>query len=192
MQYSQTKLTSHLFFKPAELRNKWRFVVKLHQATRLHYDLRLEMPGALKSWVIAIGDLSMKAGAVCEAYMTPDHNPNFIFREGVIPKGQYGAGEILVYDRGVYYPFGACNDKKLAKEIMADALQKGNVEFFIMGHRLKGNFRLTRLSKYEKKWHLTKLNDMYCHDNDINKINNSILTGLTIQDIQNNRYRSVV
>src|SRR5688572_1468993 len=124
---------SNLNFKPSAMRNKWRFVIKKHRATRLHYDFRLEFPGTLKSWVIDISVPSMKANDTRKAVMVGDHNPDFIYREGIIPEGQYGAGEMIVWDRGVYFPKFGGTSKSLDREVLNAMLNSGELDLFLMG-----------------------------------------------------------
>ena len=176
-----------LNFKPSAMRNKWRFVIKKHRATRLHYDFRLEFPGALKSWVIDIQGPTMKANESRKAVMVGDHNPEFIYREGIIPEGQYGAGEMIVYDRGVYFPkFGGAS-KGLDKEVLNAMLNTGELDFFLMGHKLKGRFRLIKTNDDKSSWLLIKTDDIYCTDEDMTKLDRSVITGKTIIDIKNGK-----
>jgi bifunctional non-homologous end joining protein LigD len=178
---------SHLNFKPAAMRNKWRFVIKKHRATRLHYDFRLEFPGTLKSWVIDINGPTMKANDTRQAVMVGDHNPEFIYREGIIPEGQYGAGEMIVWDRGVYFPKFGGTSKSLDREVLNAMLNSGELDFFLMGYKLKGKFKLIKTNSDKSSWLLIKTDDIYCSDEDMTKLDRSVITGKTIIDIKNSR-----
>ncbi|MER3447771.1 MAG: 3'-phosphoesterase [Candidatus Dadabacteria bacterium] len=122
-----------------------RFVVHEHEASRLHYDFRLEMDGVLRSWAIPKGP-SMDASEKRLAILVEDHPLEYIDFEGIIPEGMYGAGAVVVWDNGNY-----------------DILEKkrDKIRFFLKGKRLKGNFSLVRLKGKEKEWLLIKQNDEY-------------------------------
>lgn len=179
--------TSHippLNFKPSAMRNKWRFVIKKHCATRLHYDFRLEFPGVLKSWVIDLQGPPMKANESRPIVMVGDHNPEFIYREGIIPEGKYGAGEMIVYDRGVYFPKFGGTSKSLDREVLNAMLKSGELDFFLMGYKLKGKFRLVKTNVGNSSWQLIKSDDVYCTDKDMTKLDRSVITGKTLIDIK--------
>lgn len=122
-----------------------RFVVHEHDATRLHYDFRLEMDGVLRSWAIPKGpsiDPTQKRLAV----LVNDHPVSYIDFEGIIPKGSYGAGPVVVWDHGTY-----------------DLLErkKDKIVFFLKGKKLKGTFTLVRFKGKEKEWLLIKQKDEF-------------------------------
>ncbi|MBX7046963.1 MAG: 3'-phosphoesterase [Ignavibacteria bacterium] len=167
-------------FKYQSVRNKLRFVIKEHHATRAHYDFRLEVTAALKSWVIEKEGPSMRAGEQRVVRMVGDHNPDFIFREGIIPKGQYGAGEMIVWDKGLYFPIGGGKSKREDRLILEAMLKIGEIRIFLMGHKLKGEFKLKKAYFDAVSWLLEKEDDHYCTDDAMTKLNRSVLTGKTI------------
>jgi len=111
-----------------------RFVVHEHHASRLHYDFRLEMEGVLKSWAIPKGPPSNPTEKRL-AVQVEDHPRDYIDFEGTIPDGQYGAGQVLIWDRGTY-----------------ELLEKrpDRISFSLNGQKLKGDFTLLRLKKGKK------------------------------------------
>jgi bifunctional non-homologous end joining protein LigD len=134
------------------------FVVHKHHATRLHWDLRLELDGVLKSWAVPKGP-SLDPDDKKLAVMVEDHPIDYQFFEGVIPEGNYGAGVVMIWDRGMYYAVGA-PDRGSSEEILRAGLAKGHISFVLDGQRLKGEFALVRLKKaQENSWLLLKKND---------------------------------
>ena len=131
-----------------------RFVVHEHRATRLHYDFRLEMVGALKSWAIPKGP-SMNPADKRLAVEVADHPVDYIDFEGIIPKESYGAGPVVVWDAGGCEPIEAGKPEA--------QLQAGKFSFALKGKNLEGGFTLTRLarSKTGKDWLLIKKKDAH-------------------------------
>jgi len=122
-----------------------RFVIQKHAATRLHYDFRLELGGTLKSWAVPKG-IPFKKGDKRLAVEVEDHPVAYIDFEGTIPKGQYGGGTVMVWDRGTYEPLSKTPTKELAG---------GKLHFVLNGEKLKGEWYLVRL-RDEKQWLLIK------------------------------------
>jgi bifunctional non-homologous end joining protein LigD len=138
--------------------NRFRFVVQRHDASRLHYDFRLELGGVLKSWAVPKGP-SMNPADKRLAVMVEDHPVSYIHFEGSIPEGNYGAGEVEVWDKGFFFPIDK-NLNKLTEKQALQALMKGELKIFLKGEKLEGEFVLVRL-KDEKNWLLIKHNDEY-------------------------------
>ena len=123
--------------------DKPRFVVHEHHASHLHYDFRLEMDGVLKSWAIPKGP-SMNPADKRLAIEVEDHPLEYIDFEGIIPQGMYGAGPVVIWDRGYY----TLNERRT-----------GRIGFTLNGERLKGRFVLIRLKGRERQWLLIKEKD---------------------------------
>jgi bifunctional non-homologous end joining protein LigD len=173
---------------PAAAAGPLIFVVQKHAARRLHYDLRLEVGGALKSWAVPGGpstDPQVKRLAV----MVEDHPLDYASFEGSIPAGEYGAGQVIVWDAGDYSPddegrlsFG---DRAEAEERMRQGLEAGKLSITLRGHKLKGSWTLVKMKRGENNWLLIKHGDARAHASiDILKKERSVLSGLTIEDIR--------
>ncbi len=131
-----------------------RFVIQKHRARRLHYDLRLEMEGVFRFWAVPKGP-SLNPGDKRIAVQVEDHPLEYGDFEGVIPKGEYGAGKVIVWDRGSYqYPGVERNE--------VEAWKKGTLEFRLYGEKLRGIWLLVRMKGPEKnQWLLFKKEDSY-------------------------------
>src|SRR5882724_3552433 len=134
-----------------------RFVVQKHAARRLHYDLRLELDGVLKSWAITRGP-SLVAGEKRLAVQTEDHPIAYLDFEGNIPRGEYGGGAMIIWDQGRWRPEGDPHR----------GLQKGHLEFSLAGGRLKGRWHLVRMrarpQEKKEQWLLIKADDEFARD----------------------------
>ncbi|MBK6685670.1 MAG: DNA ligase D [Deltaproteobacteria bacterium] len=151
------------------------FVVQKHAARRLHYDLRLEINGTLKSWAVPQGpsiDPAIKRLAV----RTEDHPLEYVDFEGVIPDGNYGAGPMIVWDRGSWS----------ALEDPVAGLQNGKLLFELKGYKLRGVYTLVRTkSGAGNEWLLIKKPDAWAGpDGSRNFPQESILSGLTVEDLE--------
>ena len=156
-----------------------RFIVQKHDATRLHWDLRLEVDGVLKSWAVTKGpspDPDIKRLAV----RTEDHPLSYADFEGVIPRGEYGGGTVMLWDRGTWQP--------IAGKSVAD-LEEGHLHFCLAGERMRGEWLLVRLKprKGEKRenWLLRKLQDEHVETGDVlvERELTSVLTGRSMAEI---------
>ncbi|HYC40408.1 MAG TPA: DNA polymerase ligase N-terminal domain-containing protein [Chitinophagaceae bacterium] len=136
---------------------KFRFVVQRHDASRLHYDFRLELGGVLKSWAVPKGP-SMNPHDRRLAVMVEDHPVSYIGFEGVIPKGNYGAGTVEIWDQGHYFPVNEEMDT-LSERAALRALESGELKFFLKGRKLEGGFVLVRMNTDENNWLLIKHRD---------------------------------
>ncbi|MDQ6723267.1 MAG: hypothetical protein M3Z01_03260, partial [Thermoproteota archaeon] len=171
---------------------KSRFVVQKHDATRLHYDFRLESKkkNVLISWAVPKGpstDPNVKRLAI----LTEDHPVDYLLFEGIIPKGNYGAGSVIVWDTGTY-SVDATEDKG---EDVTDHFKKGKINFTLSGQKLKGKFSIIKTSR-ENQWLLIKVNDRFSfspdrkgggerEELDLTKSNpESVLSGLTNNDLK--------
>ena len=152
------------------------FVVQKHAARHLHYDLRLEMDGVLKSWAVPKGpsyDMSEKRLAV----HVEDHPLDYADFEGVIPTGNYGAGGMIVWDRGEWVPL----------EDWREGLVKGKLLFELRGIKLHGRWTLVKIKKSEKDWLLIKERDAYVASPGNQFAETSVLSGLTVEEIKEGR-----
>ena len=138
--------------------NKFRFVVQRHEATRLHYDLRLELDGVLKSWAVPKGP-SLNPTERRLAMQTEDHPVEYLEFEGSIPKGNYGAGKMKIWDEGKYFPVDKNHQKISAAQALRN-LESGELKFLLIGKKIAGEFVLVRL-KDGKSWLLIKHRDDY-------------------------------
>ena len=148
------------------------FVVHKHAATRLHWDLRIEMEGVLRSWAVPKGpsyDTNDKRLAV----RVEDHPLEYGDFEGVIPSGNYGAGGIIVWDRGEWVPL----------EPWKEGLEKGKLLFELKGYKLRGRWTLVKIKKAEKEWLLIKERDAYVKSPGDVFPEESVLSGLTVEEV---------
>ncbi len=148
--------------KSAVKKGKLTFVVQKHDASRLHYDFRLEMEGVLKSWAIPKGP-SMVAGEKRLAIMVEDHPLPYGKFYGEIPEGNYGAGTVEIWDKGTYKPGIETGDPE---ENLLQMLKKGDIKFSLNGTYLKGRFALFHLKNEEKEneWMMVKKADEFAEE----------------------------
>lgn len=158
------------------------FVVQKHAATHLHYDFRLEINGVLKSWVLPKGP-SLNSKDKRLAIMVEDHPYDYRNFEGTISKGNYGAGTVMVWDTGQYYPLDDNYQFGTEKELI-EGLNKGKISFFLKGKKLNGIFNLIKLkSSEDNHWLLLKYKDNYDSKENVLDEENSVITNRTMNQI---------
>ena len=158
-----------------------RFVVQKHAARRLHYDFRLEVEGVLKSWAVPKGP-SLNPGEKRLAVEVEDHPLDYANFEGVIPEGHYGAGEVIVWDRGTFEVEGSLP--------AAEQLRRGELKFILHGRKLAGGFVLVKLRRAEKgnEWLLIKHKDAAADPRwNIEEHDGSVASGRTLSDVAEGR-----
>jgi len=169
--------------------NRRRFVIQKHDATRLHYDLRLELDGVFKSWAVTKGP-SLDPHHKRLAVEVEDHPLDYGDFEGTIPKGQYGGGTVMLWDRGYWEPEG-----KMSPE---QALAKGDFKFTLEGKRLHGSFVLVRMRNDRDRgkrtnWLLIKHHDEFSVDENgaaiLEENQTSVASGRTMEMIATGRGR---
>ena len=161
------------------------FVIQQHSATRLHYDFRLECDGVLKSWAVPKGP-SLDPAEKRLAVQTEDHPFDYASFEGVIPPGQYGAGEVIVWDCGVYSPDEAhdwVDDRAAAERQVREELEKGKLSVFLRGEKVKGSFALVR-TKDKKTWLLIKHKDRFVSKTDPTTRTRSVLSAIAVDEMK--------
>jgi bifunctional non-homologous end joining protein LigD len=169
-----------------------RFVVQMHDATRLHYDFRLEMDGVLKSWAVPKGP-SLDPADKRLAMQVEDHPVSYFDFEGNIPENNYGAGTVIVWDVGTWQPLSpvAVNGKYVpgTEADAAAMLAKGDLKFRLNGKRLKGDFALVKMrgrrpgSKGNEWLMIKKHDDHVVEGYDIEAIDTSVLSGRTLEQV---------
>ena len=161
------------------------FVVQQHSARRMHYDFRLECDGVLKSWAVPKAP-SLDRNEKRLAVQTEDHPYDYGSFEGVIPPKQYGAGEVIVWDCGVYSPDEDgtwFHDRAQAEQRIREGLAKGKLGFLLRGEKLKGSFALVR-TKDAKTWLMIKHKDRFVTSEDVTAQNRSVLSGIAVEDLK--------
>lgn len=160
-----------------------RFVVQKHKASRLHYDFRLEMKGVLKSWAVPKGP-SLNPADKRLAMEVEDHPYDYKDFEGIIPKGNYGAGTVIVWDEGTYEPIDPLQDKAANERALLKQLKEGSLKVVLHGKKLKGEFALVRTKGMgENAWLLIKHKDRYAQENDVTLKDKSVKSGQTLEKV---------
>jgi bifunctional non-homologous end joining protein LigD len=161
------------------------FIIQQHDARRMHFDFRMEMDGVLRSWAVPKGPALSPADKRL-AMMVEDHPLEYGDFEGIIPEGNYGAGAVIVWDRGTYTMIDP------ASGTPAEAVDKGKIDFLLSGYKLHGVFTLVRTSPRDAKragekqqWLLIKKRDEFAEDADVlEKHPRSVLSGLTVAELR--------
>jgi bifunctional non-homologous end joining protein LigD len=149
-----------------------RFVVHKHAARRLHWDLRLEMDGVFKSWAVPRGPSRNPADKRLAVHVE-DHPIEYGDFEGKIPEGNYGAGSVIIWDRGQWVPL----------EDPAEGLKKGKLLFNLEGYKLRGRWTLVKIKRGENEWLLIKERDGYVSTDGADFPEGSVLSGLTVEQL---------
>ncbi|HUF53920.1 MAG TPA: non-homologous end-joining DNA ligase [Dehalococcoidia bacterium] len=163
------------------------FIVQKHDATRLHYDVRFEVDGVLKSFPVPKGP-SYDPADKRLAVMTEDHPMSYASYEGVIPKGEYGAGPVIVWDAGTFSPDEEglhFDDREEAQRQMREGIAKGKISVFLQGVKLKGSWTFV---KTKQDWLMIKHKDRFVDpDRDVTTEDRSVISGLSIADLMAGR-----
>src|SRR5205085_9200659 len=152
------------------------FVIQKHHASRLHYDFRLEMEGVLRSWAIPKGP-SLNPSDKRLAMETEDHPIDYGGFEGVIPKGNYGAGKVIIWDNGTY--------EMVDPETPEKGWKKGKLHLILHGKKLKGEWVLVRGSREPRQWIFFKIRDEHASaETDITETQpESVISGKLVDKI---------
>jgi DNA ligase D-like protein (predicted 3'-phosphoesterase) len=172
--------------RPRRLRvEKGRFVIQKHDATRLHYDFRLEAGGVLKSWAVPKGPSTRPADKRL-AVMTEDHPLAYERFEGVIPEGAYGGGPVIVWDRGRYINLTTEHGRLIP---LADGIRRGHIRFWLHGRKLNGGWSLIRMGREPKQWLLIKAQDEGVNfpPDPVRDQPVSVLSGKTLEQVAANK-----
>jgi bifunctional non-homologous end joining protein LigD len=159
---------------------KLAFVIQEHHASQLHYDFRLELDGVLKSWAVPKGP-SLDPHEHHLAVHVEDHPFEYRKFEGVIPEGNYGAGNVIIWDEGTYEPYrdGSDDEATLRKQY-----KKGHLTFFLHGKKLNGEFALIKMHGNNKKaWLLIKKGDEFASTRDVTKLDESVKSGRKVDEL---------
>ncbi|WP_184550472.1 DNA ligase D [Mucilaginibacter sp. FT3.2] len=160
------------------------FVVQKHDASRLHYDFRLEMDGVLKSWAVPKGP-SLDPKVKHLAMMVEDHPFDYLNFEGIIPKGEYGGGTVIVWDEGTYEPVEPIKGKKAQEKHLLKQLASGQLKIKLHGEKLNGEFAMVKTHGMgENGWLMIKHNDEFATGAEITKKDKSVLSGKNIETME--------
>lgn len=144
-----------------------RFVVQKHDASHLHYDLRLEYRGILLSWAVPKGP-SLNPEDKRLAIQVEDHPIDYQYFEGVIPKGNYGAGTVEIWDHGTYTTPDFTQTKEI-ENYLEKGLEKGHFSVIFDGEKLRGEFSFIKLKQKENEWLLIKKDDDFATSEEVIK-----------------------
>ncbi|KIO77354.1 DNA ligase [Pedobacter lusitanus] len=165
---------------------KLHFVIQKHNATNLHYDFRLEMGGVLKSWAVPKGP-STDPKVRRLAMMVEDHPYSYKDFEGIIPKGEYGGGTVIVWDEGTYEPIEEIQGKDAQDKYLRHLLHAGSLKIRLHGEKLQGEYALVKTHGMgENSWLLIKHKDEFASTVDITEKDKSVLSGKTIAAMAKN------
>jgi bifunctional non-homologous end joining protein LigD len=193
--FSLTKEPSGDKAPPLSRPGRLRFVIQKHAASRLHFDLRLELDGVMKSWAVPKGP-SLDPSVKRLAMQVEDHPIDYNTFEGTIPKGEYGGGTVMLWDRGTYSSDTAVSPEE-EDDAVRDGLKRGDVKITFHGERLHGSFALVRMkfardssSSSKPQWLLIKHRDEFATEEDIVADNmTSVDSGRTLEEIASGKSR---
>ena len=159
------------------------FVIQKHAASHLHYDFRLELKGALKSWAVPKGP-SLNPEDKRLAMLVEDHPLDYKDFEGIIPKGNYGAGEVIIWDQGTYQPAEEAITKADKEKILLKQFHAGSLRIIMHGEKIKGEYALVKSrNREENAWLLIKKTDEHASKTDITEKDKSVVSGKTLEQI---------
>jgi bifunctional non-homologous end joining protein LigD len=172
-----------------------RFVIQKHAASRLHFDLRLELDGVMKSWAVPKGP-SLDPSVKRLAMEVEDHPIDYNTFEGTIPKGEYGGGTVMLWDRGTYSADAAAPTDE-EEDVIRDGLKRGDLKITFHGKRLRGSFALIRMkfardrsASSKPQWLLIKHRDEFATEGDVVADNmTSVDSGRTMEEIASGKSR---
>jgi bifunctional non-homologous end joining protein LigD len=169
---------------PSERARPLRFVIQKHRATTLHFDLRLECDGVMKSWAVPKG-LSLDPALKRLAMEVEDHPIEYNDFEGAIPEDEYGGGTVMIWDRGTYYADEA-DENEDDEAAIRRGHRDGKISFFLEGERLRGSFALVRTDAGAKpKWLVIKHRDEHVdrQSDPVDTVDTSVVSGRTLEQI---------
>ena len=193
--FAKTKEPSGDEAPPSSSVGRLRFVIQKHAASHLHFDLRLESDGVMKSWAVPKGP-SLDPSVKRLAMQVEDHPIDYNTFEGTIPKGEYGGGTVMLWDRGTYSSDTATSPNE-EEEAIREGLKRGDLKITFHGDRLHGSFALVRMkfardktSSSKPQWLLIKHRDEFASDEDVVADNmTSVESGRTMEEIGSGRSR---
>jgi bifunctional non-homologous end joining protein LigD len=167
---------------PARSRRALHFVIQKHAASRLHFDFRLELDGVMKSWAVPKGP-SYDPAVRRLAMEVEDHPIEYNTFEGTIPKGQYGGGTVMLWDRGTYEPEAGGGE-----DALREGYERGDLKFILHGKRLEGGWVLVRMRRDESEraqWLLIKHRDEHADPayDVTDEVTTSVKSGRTMEEI---------
>lgn len=161
---------------------KLHFVIQKHAASRLHYDFRLEMDGALKSWAVPKGP-SLNPSDKRLAMLVEDHPYDYKDFEGKIPEGNYGAGTVIIWDHGTYEPHEEVKGRSAQERILLTGFRKGSLKFKLHGEKLRGEFVLVKTPRRaDNAWLLIKHRDAFVSEKPVTEQDQSVVSGMTLEE----------
>ena len=186
--FTRTQEPSGVKASPPKRAGRLRFVIQKHAARNLHFDLRLELDGVMKSWAVPKGP-SLDPSVKRLAMQVEDHPIDYNTFEGTIPKGEYGGGTVMIWDRGTYSSDTAASPEE-EEDAIREGLKRGDLKITFHGERLHGSFALIRMkfardgSSSKPQWLLIKHRDEFATDEDVVAKNmTSVETNRTMEEI---------